>query len=130
MAPRNADIPHALGLLLVRRKQLEAALTFLQEAATLAPDAPRYGYVYAVALNSVGQGAKAIEVLRKLHERFPGDADILGALATYSRDAGDLPAALAYARKLVIVAPGDPGAKQLLSQLQAQAGRLGPVRQR
>jgi predicted Zn-dependent protease len=104
------------------------ALSFLERAAALLPDAPRYGYVYAVALNDVGQGAKAIEVLKPLHERFPADTDIVVALATYSADAGHLPAALDYARELVAVAPGDRAAQQLLTALKAKANGLGPVR--
>jgi len=126
MAPGNADLPHAMGLLLVRRKQVAEALPFLEKAVALAPDVPRYPYVYAVALNSAGQGAKALEALRRAHERFPGDADILLALVTYNRDAGQLPDALDYARALVALAPGDPGARRLLRELQAQASRLGP----
>jgi tetratricopeptide (TPR) repeat protein len=126
MAPRNADLPHAMGLLLVRRKQVAESLPYLEKAAALAPDMPRYRYVYGVALNSAGQGAKALEVLTQAHERFPGDQDILLALATYSRDAGRLPAALDYARALVALAPGDPGARRLLRELQAQTSRLGP----
>ncbi|MGE5359254.1 MAG: hypothetical protein ACM3NQ_09565 [Bacteroidales bacterium] len=65
-----------------------------------------------------------------MHERFPADTDILVALATYSGAAGQLPAALDYARELVAMAPNDLGAKQLLAQLKAEAGRLGPVRQK
>jgi predicted Zn-dependent protease len=128
MAPGNADLKESMGLLLVRAKRLADALPYLENAAVLVPDAPRYGYVYAVALNSAGQGAQAIDSLKKLHERFPGDADVLAALATYSRDAGQLSAALDYARKLVAVAPGDPGAEKLLAELKAQAGQIGPVR--
>jgi len=128
LAPRNADLQHAMGLLLVRGRQLADALAFLQRAAALAPDAPRYGYVYAVALNSAGQGTQAIDVLKKLHERFPGDTDILVALANYSSDAGYLPAALDYARELVAMAPNDRAAQQLLAELKTKASRLGPVR--
>ncbi len=86
--------------------------------------------MYAVALNGVGQPEQAIESLKKLHERFPADVDVLTALASYSRDAGQLPAALDYARELVAAAPNDAGAKQLLAALKAEAGRLGPVRQK
>jgi tetratricopeptide (TPR) repeat protein len=130
MAPRNADLSHAMGLLLVRRKLVAQALPFLEKATALAPDVPRYSYVYAVALDSAGQGAKALDVLKQAHERFPGDVDILGALAAYSRDAGRLSAALDYARALVALAPGDPSASRLLRELQTQARGLGPVRER
>ena len=58
--PQNATVHHALGLLLIRQKRLPEALAALAEAARLGEDNPRYGYVYAVALNSTDQGPKAI----------------------------------------------------------------------
>ena len=46
----DADLHHALGLLLVRQKRRAEALAALARAADLAPGEPRYGYVHAVAL--------------------------------------------------------------------------------
>jgi tetratricopeptide (TPR) repeat protein len=128
MAPGNADLQESMGLLLVRLKRLVDALPYLEKAAALVPDAPRYRYVHAVALNSAGQREKALAELKQAHVRFPGDLDILGALAAYSRDAGQLPAALEYARKLVALAPDDPAARRVLAELRAQASQLGPIR--
>jgi len=71
---------HALGLTLVRTGQNDAALVELQQAATLLPDISRYVYVYAVALNSMGQPDKAIEVLEAARRNFPGDAEIAAFL--------------------------------------------------
>lgn len=39
-APDDADLPHALGLLLVRQKRLGEALPYLQLALMLAPKSP------------------------------------------------------------------------------------------
>ena len=75
--------------------------------------------MYAVALHGAGQTGRALEVLRAAHQRHPGDRDTLVALATMSRDAGDLPAAVAWARTLVDLAPADAGARRLLSELEA-----------
>lgn len=49
--------------------------------------------------------------------RRPGDRDTLVALATMSRDRGDRAAAVAWARKLVELAPQDPGAQGSLREL-------------
>jgi Flp pilus assembly protein TadD len=117
-APRDAHLHHALGLLLVRRQQLPEALGSFARAAELAPDQARNAYVYAVALHGAGQSARALEVLRGAHQRHPGDRDTLIALATITRDQGDRSAAVAWARKLVGLAPRDPGAHQLLAELE------------
>src|SRR5206468_677811 len=61
--PDDASLHHSLGLLLVRRKELPAALASLQRAAELAPDNPRFAYVYAVALRSAGQNREALAVV-------------------------------------------------------------------
>ena len=82
-APQGASIHHALGLALVRTQQTEAALRSLRRAMELAPDVPRYTYVYAVALHSTGRPAAAIELLEQAARRWPGDREIAMALASY-----------------------------------------------
>src|SRR5262249_22617798 len=52
--PDDASLHHSLGLLLVRRKDLPSALDSLKRATELAPDNPRFAYVYAVGLRSAG----------------------------------------------------------------------------
>ena len=89
-APDNADVMHALGLLLVREKKVDEALILLKGAAERAPENARYAYVYGVALNTTGQTSKAIAVLESTQKRHPYDRDLLHALATINRDAGRL----------------------------------------
>ena len=84
----------------------------------LAPDVPRYVYVYGVALHSFGDPARGIAVLEQARQRFPGDRAILQALATMARDRGDRAKALAYAEQLVAVAPDDGQAEALLKELR------------
>ena len=86
--PDDGDVHHALGLLLVRRRQLPAAIAELERAAELRPELPRYSYVLAVALSDVGQSDRALVVLRAAHERHPGDREILAALEA-AAPAGD-----------------------------------------
>jgi Flp pilus assembly protein TadD len=111
---------HALGLLLVRRDKPEAALDALALAARLEPDNVRYGYVHGVALNSLGQADRAIEVLEDIHDRHPSDRDTLIALITMLRDRGALEQARRYARDFATAHPSDRTALQLLNELGAE----------
>ena len=61
--PNNADIHHSLGLALVRQHNYADAIPELRHASELAPDNARYAYVYAIALNSIGASAQAMELL-------------------------------------------------------------------
>jgi len=118
--PNDPGLHHALGLTLVRLKQLDEALLELRRAAELDPDEARYIYVYAVALHSVGRGAEATKVLTDGLVRHSGNRDILLALMTFSRDAGDLGSALDYARRLAKITPEDRDIANLIEILQHQ----------
>jgi Flp pilus assembly protein TadD len=117
VAPEAAEPIHALGLLKIRQKQYQEALSLLAKAATLQPDNVRYSYVYAVALQSSGQVDQAIAVLQQAHRRRPADRSVLVGLVEFERDKGNLPAAITYAQQLTQLAPDDPDAKMLLAEL-------------
>lgn len=116
--PDSAELHYALGLSRVRQRDLPGALASLERAAELDTGNPRYSYVLAVALASAGKQRNALRVLDEAHRRHPGDREILIALITYYRDAGDRDTAAAYARRLVALDPRDPGARALLDQLK------------
>ncbi len=80
MAPDMALLRHSRGLLLVRADRRDEALAELREAARLAPEVARFPYVYAVALNSMGDPAAARQVLEEASARHPEDADIAAFL--------------------------------------------------
>jgi tetratricopeptide (TPR) repeat protein len=120
LVPQDAALQHTLGLVLVRQQRMRDAISLLQQAATLAPDNAHYSYVYAVALHSTGRSRQAIGILEQTLGRHPYDRDSLVALATFHRDLGAWEPALAYAERLVAVAPHDPAAQQLLQQLRAR----------
>lgn len=113
---------HALGLLLVREKRLPEALSELKRAFELGSDNPRYGYVYGIALNSVGNTIAAIEAWEQVLLKSPDDLPTLYALAPAVRDAGDNARAISLARRLSEIAPKDP---QVLS-LRRSLG-LSPI---
>jgi tetratricopeptide (TPR) repeat protein len=125
--PRDADLHHALGLLLVRTGQAPAAVNELGLAARLAPDNPRHAYVHAIAVHSAGQPKQALALLREAGKRHRNDVDILAAQLSISRETGDARAALVYAKELDRIAPGDAALERLIAELEA-AGLPPPVR--
>ena len=115
--PGDPSLEHALGLSLVRSGDLDDALPLLRAASEQSSADPLYIYVYGVALHSTGSAAAGIEVLENGHERFPGYAPMLFALATMQRDAGELEAAREYVERLLEVSPGDAGARALAAEI-------------
>jgi tetratricopeptide (TPR) repeat protein len=90
----------------------------LRAAADLASDGARYAYVYGVALHSAGRQQDAIAYLKERQNAHPGDRDILMAIASFSREAGDLATALQYAERPYKIAPDDPTVARLLDELR------------
>ena len=119
-APASAALHEALGLLLVREGRGEEALESLRRAHALAPDVPHHAFVLALALDAAGRGSEATALLEASHRRFPGDAELLLALATRARDRGARQEALAWARRLVEVAPEEPISGRLLDSLRRE----------
>lgn len=117
--PNEPSLLHALGLLMVRRKQNEVALDLLADAARGDAANARYAYVYAVALNDFGRTAAAISVLEASIAAHPYDRDSLSALVTFLEQAGDSAQALSYAQRLNELDPDNPEARQMLKQLAA-----------
>jgi hypothetical protein len=58
-------------------------------------------------------------VLKEALKSHPGDREILLALVTISRTAGDVTAALGYAEQLAAVTPDDRGVTALVRELRA-----------
>ncbi|MGI9203622.1 MAG: tetratricopeptide repeat protein [Woeseiaceae bacterium] len=112
-----ADIHHSLGLLLVRSDRQEEGLEELRLAVNAGPDNARYAYVYAVALNSLGQPDAATKLLSDVKDRFPADFDIHWALATILRDQGETAAAREVAAGLAQRYPDVQQVQSLLDSL-------------
>jgi tetratricopeptide (TPR) repeat protein len=116
VVPQDASLHYALGLALARAGRLPDAVAELARASTLGGSA-EYAYAYAVALNSTGHGPEAIRTLEQALTRDPTDRDLLFALSTFHRDAGEMEEARAYAERLVTAHPGDAEARALLQSL-------------
>ena len=122
-ATEPADIHHALGLILVTRKDLQAALTQLSLAASQRENSARYAYVYAVALYDSGQSEQSLAVLEESLRRNPWDRDCLLVLSLYALEQEQPRRALDSAQRLVELDPQDTGAQGLLAQVRAAAER-------
>ena len=99
-SPDNASLHYALGLTLIRQRQLPAALAEFKTAVRLAPEDAHIGYVYGVALHDTGKpqdGIRQLEAVLKLH---PDDQQVLQALASYTKEMGDAQGSMAYSARL------------------------------
>ena len=119
-SPRDAGLHHALGLALVRAKQLGDAITELRFATELDDQQARYAYVYAVALHSADRKDEAISAFKGNLARHPGDRDTLIALINFLRDDGKLESALEYAQQLAKLTPNDRTIDNHISTLKAR----------
>jgi Flp pilus assembly protein TadD len=119
----DATLHQALGLSRVRSGNLAAAIQELALAASLAPDNSHFAYVYAVALHSAGRNRDATDVLERARVLHADDRELLFALATFNRDAGNKAAALRFATLLVQTHPRDSEARALLESLASAPSR-------
>ncbi|WP_456747651.1 cytochrome c3 family protein [Bradyrhizobium sp. USDA 4354] len=115
---QDASLHHALGLTLVRLKRSEEALDELRRAASLDPGQVRYAYVYAVGLNGMGRRDDALSVLNQSLRGHPNNLELLSAALSFSREKGDIAAALGYAERLALLRPDDPRLTNLVRELK------------
>ncbi|MDA9468926.1 hypothetical protein XH87_30775 [Bradyrhizobium sp. CCBAU 53415] len=115
---QDASLHHALGLTLVRQKRSEEAIDELHRATSLDPGQMRYAYVYAVGLNGMGRRDDALSVLNQSLRRHPNNLELLSAALSFSREKGDIEAALRYAERLALFRPDDPRLRNLIRELK------------
>jgi tetratricopeptide (TPR) repeat protein len=128
--PGSGDAHHALGLSLVRQRRIPEALAALGEASRLAPQQPRFAYVYAVALHDTGRPEQALDVLHASVARHPSDRDTLSLLGSYALAAGRQDEARTHAERLMAIDPTSPEARALVEQLRARPPEGGAGRRR
>jgi len=121
LAPSAAAPHHALGLSLIRQKRYGDAIEELKRAAETEPSQPSYAYVYAVALQSMGEGARARQVLEQGLLNSPANTKILTELLRGALQAREFERALTYAERLDAIVPGDPSLARLIGQLKQGA---------
>ena len=102
-SPSPGTLQHTLGLLEIRQRNTELALTYLKAAAEAEEDSSRHRYVYAVALHDTGSPEAAIGVLERLNNELPGNPEVLYALASWAQEQGDVAKAGRYQGQLQAV---------------------------
>jgi Flp pilus assembly protein TadD len=98
--PDAAAAHHALGLSLIRQKDYAGGLEQLRQANELAPDEPRYAYVYAVGLQFTGETDAARRVINAGLARSPNDAGLLTLALQDALNSNDRARASRFAAKL------------------------------
>lgn len=83
VAPDSGAANHALALGYVRMSRVEGALPYFKAATDRSDALPRYSFVYAVALESVGQLDRAIQVLQQANARWANQEDLLNLERAY-----------------------------------------------
>ena len=78
----------------------------------------------AIALHGEAQYREALECLRAIEGRMPGDPRLLSNLGVVLRDSGDLASAERYFRRVISKLPGDAAAHFNLALTLLRAGRL------
>ncbi len=68
---------------------VQKALEMYAKSVELEPDNTYYIFVYGIALNSDGYSIEAIKILERGYQINPFNSNILHALSSISRDAGD-----------------------------------------
>jgi predicted CXXCH cytochrome family protein len=84
--PSSADAHFALGMLLVRRKEVTAGVSELGRASELDPNNSHYAYAYAVGLHSTREDDRALATLSDARARFPDNGPIQTALRALCAD--------------------------------------------
>lgn len=116
--PDNADLNYSKALNLIRNRQAEEALEFLQKANDIAPENAYYAYVFAVALNDLGQRGRAIETLKSAVQLSPNDGNLNMMLFNIYSETGNIKSALIYGEKLLILFPGNDQINRAVSNLK------------
>jgi tetratricopeptide (TPR) repeat protein len=120
VVPGDGGLHHALGLSLVRLKRLDEALVELRRATDLDRNNARYAYIYGVALHSTGRQQEAITYLKDSLTAHPENRDIIMAIVSFSREAGDTATSLQYAEQAARIAPDDPAVRGMVEELRRQ----------
>jgi Flp pilus assembly protein TadD len=120
IAPQNASVLHALGLLRVRQGRHAEALPLLAEAAATAPESARYAYVHAVALESLGQVDAARTAYEAALRAHLYDIELLTGHLQLQLRLGDRAGARSTLDRLMALRPSDAGLTRLSTQLGEQ----------
>ena len=118
LTPEAAVLHYALGLSLVRQKQVPQALAELGRAVALAPQEGHYAYVYAIALRSTGQPEAADRVVAEALKRLPNDVELLSLALNQALNARNIDESRSLVGRLQALRPDDASFSRLSGQLR------------
>ena len=116
LSPDSGAAYHSYGLFLVRKQNYDGALPYLKAAVGKNDALPRYAYVYAVALDSIGRADDAVKILIKANERWPNQYNLLMTLIIYLEKTGNTNSVYKYLSRLTAIAPNAADVKKLLKK--------------
>ncbi|MBQ0721053.1 MAG: tetratricopeptide repeat protein [Gammaproteobacteria bacterium] len=116
MTPDSGAVQHSYALLLIRKGDYQAALPHLKLAIEQTDAQARYAYVYAVALDELGQTAAAVQALVAATKRWPNQYDLLMTLVFYLEKSANTSSIYTYISQLTAIAPADPAVKKLVEK--------------
>ena len=117
LAPRDAEMAHALGLAFAEVDRVSNAIEWLERACAIDPSFERAAYNLGLAYDQVGQAEKAAASLRRAASLAPDRAEYPYALATVLVKLGQAEAASEAARQALAIDPRHTPAAQLLQQM-------------
>jgi tetratricopeptide (TPR) repeat protein len=115
-APDSGAAQYGYGLSLIRQRNYEDAIPYLLAATERTDSQPRYAYVYAIALDSVGRTKEALVFLNKANQDWPNQYDLLMTQVQYMEKLSLTDGILEFISKLSQIAPGSPDVKQLIGK--------------
>jgi len=106
--PDSANTNHAYGLFLIRSGKQDEALEYLEAAIGKENSTPRHIYVYAVALDSRGQIAAAMEIINRQSKRWPNNLELAFLQISYMEKTGNTAGVNRYLSLLASFAANNP----------------------
>ena len=116
VAPESANTSHAYGLFLVRSGQQNEALEYFATATRQDDANPRHIYVYAVALDSLGQTGTAMKVIEEAGKRWPNNFELSFLQVSLMDKTGKTDGIHRYLSLLASVAANSPQVKAWMSK--------------
>ncbi|NNG02621.1 MAG: tetratricopeptide repeat protein, partial [Inquilinus sp.] len=123
LAPRDAEIRHALGYALHCQGRPAAAVGALERAVALDPDAAGYRNSLGIVLLESGETAAAVAALSAAVERQPDNPAYRFNLGNALKAAERFDEAAAAYREALAAAPGDPEILNNMGVALTRAGR-------
>ncbi len=128
LLPQSSDANLTLGLALVMRQQYRESIGPLERVWQADSTNPRVGSLLGTAYLRTGESAKAVQVLRSVVAKHPGESAARLLMVEAQNAAGDPEGALASAKEAAEKLPALPQAHLALAQQLARAGRYQDAR--